>query len=158
MRRLPIAPLLLAASCAGSREAVQIEPPRTEAEGPGIGRMLDLDLEENGPLTLQAVTGRVTVVCVIREGGGPVVQACDDAASLFGDRVTVVGLDTTGTVDPRLVPFRIYPDPEGAQLQERLGLDPAPKVLATDKRGRVARVLAEADLDVLDASLRKLVE
>jgi len=157
MRHPLIGSLLLAASCAGS-QAVQPEPPRVETDGPGIGRMLELELEENGPLILRAVTGRVTVVCVIREGGGPVVQACADAAARFADRITVVGLDTTGGVDPRLVPFRIYPDPEGAQLQERLGLDPEPKVLATDKRGRVSRVLAESDLDVLDASLRRLVE
>jgi|GEM_PF-5048584 len=157
MKRALSFTLALAASCAGG-PAVQPEPPKNEAEGPGIGRMLDLELEENGPLVLHAVTGRVTVLCVIREAGGPVVQACADAAARFEDRITVVGLDTSGSVDPRAVPFRTYPDPEGAQLQEKIGLGPTPKVLATDKRGRVSRVLEPRDLDVLEASLRRLVE
>lgn len=153
--------ILVAAGCAGSQAIVQPEPPAAEGEGqgPGIGRLLELDLEgPGGPVALRAVTGRVTVVCVIREADGPVVRACEQAADRFADRVTVVGLDTSGAIDPKAVSFRIFGDPEGSQLGEKLDLDPSPKVVATDKRGRVLRVVAPADLDVLDATLRRLVD
>lgn len=151
--------ILVAAACAGPEAAIQPEPPPIEGEGPGIGRLLELDLQGiGGPISLRAVTGRVTVVCVIREAGTEVARACKEAAERFGDRVTVVGLDTTGAIDPRLVPFRIYGDPGGDQLREKLDLDDRPQVIATDKRGRVSRVLGAHDLDVLDATLRRLVD
>ncbi|HEY0841147.1 MAG TPA: hypothetical protein VGD74_13245 [Vulgatibacter sp.] len=152
--------ILVAAGCAGPAP-VPLEPPATEGEGqsPGIGRLLELELESpGGPVSLRAVTGRVTVVCVVRKGEARVVRACERAAAHFADRVTVVGVDTSGAIDPATVPFRLYGDPEGSQLAEKLDLDPAPKVVATDKRGRVLRVVQPADLDVLEATLRRLVE
>ena len=77
MRRLVLPAALLAAAACATVEPVQPpEPPRLEGAIPAIGRRLDLEVEGRGtPVRLRGVTGRVTAVCVLGSGSGPVAGA-----------------------------------------------------------------------------------
>ncbi len=149
---------LLAAACVTSEPLPAPQAPQAMNHGPTIGQPLRFDLTANGePLALRAVTGKITLICVLGPDDAAVAHACGEAQRRWGDRIAVVGLATSETFDPASIPFRVYRDPEGAELRERLALDPEPKVIVGDKRGRVARVFAPDDLAELHEALATLV-
>jgi len=144
--------------CAGPTTSALPAPPQAEAKEPPLGRVLKLELEAAGqPLLLEAVVGRVTVLCVLGEGGDRIVDVCRNARLFWGDRIAVVGLSTAADRGFRQAPFRVYADPDGTQLRSVLSLGPDSVVIVTDRRGRVAKVLGLDRLGELDRALHQIV-
>lgn len=156
--RLLLAAWLAAAACAGPAGVAPPSPIQAEAKEPPLGRMLRLELRFAGePLVLEAVVGRVTLLCVLGEEREPMIDACRSAQAEWGDRLAVVGLSTTSELPHGVAPFRVYTDPEGAELKSRLEIGPGSAAILTDRRGRVAAVLGPDRLEELDRTLDSLV-
>lgn len=155
---LGILPLLLLVSCVGP-ESSRPEGPTLTGEIPAVGRPFSLDLVDAGrPVRLEGVPGRVTLVCVLQEEIEQIVTACMDQSQRWGDRVAVVGLATNGQLlDPTVLPFRFYLDPQGEELTRSLNLQPYSQVVVVDVRGRVADSVPLGRIDSLTPIVSRLI-
>ncbi|AKU90008.1 hypothetical protein [Vulgatibacter incomptus] len=154
-----ILPVLAVLSCVTSERIPPPKAPELIGSRPAIGRKIELELTANGgPLVLGAAVGKVTLLCVLGRSGDSTADACRTAQLRWGDRITVVGLATSEEVSIADIPFRTYADPDGVALKDRFELGPESKVILTDTRGRVAKVIEPDDLGAVEEALRSLIE
>ncbi len=142
---------LLGASCASGLGLPLRAPPITGGH-PAVGKPLRLDVEgaTGAPVRIEAVAGRVTIVCLSTraEDHAP----CSDALARHGDGVAALAV-TSGPVE--VVGLRRFIDP-GFVAARRLELR-APSIILTDRQRRIVQVIEPPDGEALERSLGVLL-
>lgn len=142
---------LLVQSCAPGAGG-PLRPPPITGGHPSVGHALRLELEGEGgaPVRLEAIAGRVTLVCA---GDGPEAHApCRAALERHGDLVAAVGLAPAAGRDGAL---RLYRDP-GGRAARGLELRGA-AIVVCDRQRRIVQVIEPPDEAALERALAALL-